>query len=126
MTSALRENVNQYGQQVRYGKPRRMGVENSSGELPVRLENGCIFSLKYRYLLYVFRCGMVEAALHSNLESVGTLVNIFRRQHGSETWHFCSNCSAWPTVDYDERRERPLDTEPCQECQDKWTAGHCQ
>ncbi|GAH62655.1 unnamed protein product, partial [marine sediment metagenome] len=26
----------------------------------------------------------------------------YRKKKGSDTWHFCSNCSRYPTSDYDE------------------------
>lgn len=26
--------------------------------------------------------------------------NMARKRNGKDTWHFCSNCSNWPTSDY--------------------------
>jgi hypothetical protein len=31
----------------------------------------------------------------------------YRRRNGSDTWHFCRNCSNWPTSNYVEQQSRP-------------------
>ena len=49
----------------------------------------------------------------------------FRRKKGSDTWHFCSNCSNWPTSDYDERWDKPTSGELCNECRAKKNTGDC-
>ncbi len=40
----------------------------------------------------------------------------WRKRRGSDTWHFCFNCSRWPTYDYDETTTKPTDGELCDEC----------
>jgi hypothetical protein len=42
-----------------------------------------------------------------------------------DTWHFCSNCSKWPTSDYDEKYTKPPDGELCNECKAKKDANNC-
>jgi hypothetical protein len=39
-----------------------------------------------------------------------------RKRKGKDTWHFCTNCSNWPTSDYDERDGKPTYGEFCNEC----------
>src|SRR5919112_5765135 len=36
------------------------------------------------------------------------MANVYRRRRGfHDTWHFCRNCSNWPTVGYEERYTPP-------------------
>jgi hypothetical protein len=49
----------------------------------------------------------------------------YRRKKGSDTWHWCRNCSKWPTSSYDERTSKPSSGELCNECQSKEKAGTC-
>jgi hypothetical protein len=49
----------------------------------------------------------------------------FRRRRGSDTWHFCSNCSEWPRADYDERATTPGTGLFCDECIRKRAGGAC-
>jgi hypothetical protein len=54
------------------------------------------------------------------------MASAFRRKKNCQTWHLCSNCSAWPTEDYEERRILPpLGDEICNECQAKVRDGNC-
>ncbi len=41
------------------------------------------------------------------------MASTYRKRKGIQydTWHFCSNCSKWPTSDYDERSEKPTNGE---------------
>lgn len=48
-----------------------------------------------------------------------------RRKGGYDTWHFCSNCSNWPTASFDEQATKPTSGEFCNECQSKERAGNC-
>lgn len=43
----------------------------------------------------------------------------YRRKRGHDTWHFWSNCSSWPTSDYDSKTDKPTIGEICNECQSK-------
>jgi hypothetical protein len=45
----------------------------------------------------------------------------YRRKKGSDTWHYCANCSDWPTSNYDEQDGKPRG-EICNECLAKATA----
>jgi uncharacterized protein (DUF433 family) len=49
----------------------------------------------------------------------------YRRRKGSDTWHWCKNCSAWPTNDYEKSSSRPTAGELCDECHEKQRAGTC-
>jgi len=49
----------------------------------------------------------------------------YRRRKGHDTWHFCRNCSNWPTSDYDEKDTKPTTGELCNECQSKRDKGDC-
>jgi hypothetical protein len=48
----------------------------------------------------------------------------YRRKKGSDTWHFCENCTGWPTSDYDTRDTNPSG-ELCNQCLDKEDNGNC-
>lgn len=49
----------------------------------------------------------------------------YRRKKSKDTWHFCSNCSNWPTSDYEEQSTKPTTGEFCNECQSKRDNGNC-
>ena len=49
----------------------------------------------------------------------------YRRRKDKDTWHFCSNCSNWPTTDYVEQTTKPTTGEFCNECQGKRNNGNC-
>lgn len=49
----------------------------------------------------------------------------YRRKKGSDTWHWCTNCSNWPTSDYDVRYDKPTDGEQDNECKSKEREGTC-
>lgn len=49
----------------------------------------------------------------------------WRRKKGSDTWHFCTNCSSWPTTDYETSWTKPTSGELDNECQAKSKAGNC-
>ncbi|MBP7139681.1 MAG: hypothetical protein KBA47_01970 [Caldisericia bacterium] len=49
----------------------------------------------------------------------------YRRKKGSDTWHWCKNCSGWPTSDYDSKNSKPSDNELCNECKAKEKSGNC-
>ena len=43
----------------------------------------------------------------------------YRRKKGSDTWHWCKNCSKWPESDYDVTNTKPTTGEKCNECLSK-------
>lgn len=49
----------------------------------------------------------------------------YRRLRGSDTWHWCTNCSRWPALNYEEQTSRPPNGELCNECKAKEAAGSC-
>lgn len=48
----------------------------------------------------------------------------YRRKKGSDTWHWCRNCTNWPTSDYDERSSRPS-YDLCNQCLGKERNDDC-
>lgn len=48
----------------------------------------------------------------------------YRRRNGSDTWHWCGNCSAWPESAY-EQKAVLLTGERCNECAAKERNGNC-
>ena len=56
----------------------------------------------------------------------------YRKIHGSDTWHWCTNCEDWPTPPgtYEERDlpagQRPSSGELDDECLAKERGGTCQ
>jgi hypothetical protein len=55
------------------------------------------------------------------------MASVWRKRKGIQydTWHFCRNCSNWPTSDYDERSTKPTNGELCDECEAKKARGDC-
>jgi len=49
----------------------------------------------------------------------------YRKRNNSDTWHWCRNCSNWPTKDFSERAEKPKSGELCDQCKAKDKAGNC-
>ena len=43
----------------------------------------------------------------------------YRKKKDSDTWHWCTNCSNWPTSDYDSRDTKPTYGELDNECKAK-------
>lgn len=53
----------------------------------------------------------------------------YRRRKDSDTWHWCKNCSQWPTSNYDTEyhygSDRPSSGELDNECQSKEANDNC-
>ncbi len=53
----------------------------------------------------------------------------YRKRKGHDAWHWCTNCTNWPTSDYDEEThpgtERPNTGELCNQCRSKEKDGEC-
>ncbi len=49
----------------------------------------------------------------------------YRRKKDSNTWHWCINCSKWPTSDYVESYTKPTSGKLDNECKVKEEAGTC-
>lgn len=50
----------------------------------------------------------------------------YRRRKDSDTWHWCRNCSNWPTSNYEEQQSKPSNGELDNECRSKDATGNCQ
>lgn len=56
------------------------------------------------------------------------LMVVYRKRKGSDTWHWCKNCSTYPTENYEEitkEGKRPSYGELCNECRAKEKANDC-
>jgi hypothetical protein len=51
--------------------------------------------------------------------------SMYRKAPGEDTWHFCYNCSDWPTINYIELPAAPKTGELCNECEAKRRQGNC-
>ena len=49
----------------------------------------------------------------------------YRKRKGGDTWHWCRNCTNWPTSNCDERSYMPTYGELCNQCIAKKKAGTC-
>jgi len=49
----------------------------------------------------------------------------YRKLKTSDAWHFCTNCTRWPTSNYDEQATKPTSGELCNECKGKDKDGTC-
>lgn len=50
----------------------------------------------------------------------------YRKTRGKDTWHWCKNCSNYPTSNYEEQQQKPTSGELCNECRSKESSGTCQ
>lgn len=49
----------------------------------------------------------------------------YRKREGNDTWHWCSNCSKYPTSGYTTSPAKPSSGELCNECKSKQAADNC-
>ena len=53
----------------------------------------------------------------------------YRKKKSTDNWHWCKNCSNWPTSDYDEEwhggSKRPKCGEMCDQCLSKEDTHNC-
>lgn len=50
----------------------------------------------------------------------------WRKKRGPRyDWHWCTNCSDWPTSDYEVSHTKPTSGGLCDQCQDKQRNGNC-
>jgi hypothetical protein len=52
-------------------------------------------------------------------------MRVYRRKRTSDTWHWCKNCTEWPTTDFVEHNGKPTSGELCDQCLGKERAGNC-
>jgi hypothetical protein len=70
--------------------------------------------------------GVSKFSSTSSLKPEVTKIAEYRKRKGTDTWHWCSNCSSWPTgVDTDKQDGKPTSGELCNECQAKHFRGNC-
>ncbi len=53
------------------------------------------------------------------------LMTEYRKKRGTDTWHWCKNCSNWPTSNYEVSYTKPTSGELDNECKAKESAGKC-
>ncbi|MFN3725070.1 MAG: hypothetical protein ACK4SZ_02070 [Allosphingosinicella sp.] len=49
----------------------------------------------------------------------------YRQAAGSDTWHWCSNCSLWPENPARTSTSKPTTGELCNQCRSKQDNGTC-
>lgn len=49
----------------------------------------------------------------------------YRKKKDSDVWHWCTNCSKWPTDNYVSRDTKPTTGELDEECKSKEKKGTC-
>lgn len=49
----------------------------------------------------------------------------YRKKNGSDIWHWCKNCSNWPTSDFVKRNSKPTTGELDDQCKAKAKDGRC-
>jgi len=51
----------------------------------------------------------------------------YRKRRGltDDTWHWCRNCSNWPTSNFESTLVKPTTGELCLQCTTKEKAGKC-
>ena len=49
----------------------------------------------------------------------------WRKHKDTDTWHFCTNCTDWPTSNYDVSYSKPTTGELDNECRAKQANGNC-
>jgi two-component system cell cycle response regulator CpdR len=59
------------------------------------------------------------ATLKHLMRDLPSTLTIYRRTHGSQTWHFRLDCSNWPVENYEERDNEPALDQVCNECKSK-------
>ena len=50
---------------------------------------------------------------------------IYRKRNNKDTWHWCQNCSLWPSSDYKEVKRKPTSGKLCYQCAAKAKRGDC-
>ena len=51
----------------------------------------------------------------------------YRKKHNTKWWHFCTNCTDWPAVDFEEEKTEHAPSEDvCPQCIQKQTEGTCE
>lgn len=53
------------------------------------------------------------------------MASTYRKRNGSDTWHFCTNCTQWPTSDYKEQSTKPTSGDLCNQCKGKRDNNDC-
>ncbi len=51
---------------------------------------------------------------------------IYRKTKHTTVWHWCRNCSHWPTSEYIEQEGLPFTGELCYECKTRQESDSCQ
>jgi CheY-like chemotaxis protein len=51
----------------------------------------------------------------------------YRKKHETNLWHFCTNCTDWPVIDFDENKgDHPAPDDLCAQCIQKQQEGTCE
>lgn len=64
--------------------------------------------------------------LRASKRTVSQEESDYRRRVGADTWHFCRNCSHWPSENFEESVDSPQSGHLCNECSAKERSGNCE
>ena len=49
----------------------------------------------------------------------------YRKRKDKDAWHWCTNCSNWPTANFVKRDSKPTSDELCNQCKSKEASETC-
>lgn len=49
----------------------------------------------------------------------------YKRKNDKDAWHWCKNCSNWPTSNYQTSSTKPTSGELCNQCKSKEANNNC-
>lgn len=103
-------------------RPRDDGYQSNGS-----MESWLAFTY-YQRVGYRQRAGAAKPRVPSPPQSDRPMMHVYRRAKGGDTWHFCRNCSKWPTKNYDERQYKrlPRSGQLCNECRSREANNHRQ
>jgi hypothetical protein len=80
-----------------------------------------------RISAFLRRCrGMLIKEIGSlDMPPVLDLERVYRKNSGHQTWHFCANCSHWPSEDFQEQPMPLASDELCNECKTLQQERNC-
>lgn len=90
-------------------------IDEDDTELPHYLQGKILLDFHHNY----------EAGLENIIEIIKPPSRQYRKKESSDTWHWCRNCSSWPTSNCKLSYLRPTTGELCNECKSKEAAGYC-
>ncbi len=104
------------------GTPQQSSLPNGDRVYTLFWQRESTLFNSERLVPVLLRLGGVSIGSRPN---VGSGMPIFRQRRTGDVWHWCRNCTSWPTSDYEERGQKPGSGAFCNECQAKQRLGAC-